>query len=99
MSPAGRRISADYENEARTEVKVICAEVLEGRLEGRGRILLVWVVELGGKENRAAGDTRCSNACADLLLVPVRGSGVDVRVPILQSEFHSVLDLHLYGLH
>jgi hypothetical protein len=61
------------------EVEVVRAERLERRFERGLGLGLVGVVELGGEEEGLAGDARCLDALADLVLVLVRGGSYTAR--------------------
>lgn len=59
---------------------------------------MIIVVELGGEEERVAGNTRSFDAIANLILVAVCSGGVDMLVAIFQSILDSVGDLAWSGL-
>lgn len=76
----------------RTEIEIIGAESLKGRLKCLRGLLLVRVVEFGGEEDRPARNAGRLNSLADLLLVLVRRRGIDVRVAVPQRKLDRVLD-------
>lgn len=59
---------------------------------------MVIVGELRSEEERLAGHARRLDAFPDLGLIRVRSRGVDVLVPVLESELDGVLDLAGRGL-
>jgi hypothetical protein len=56
-------------------------------------VLVAVVVELGGQPDLLAGNARGLDACANVLLIAVGGSGVNVLVAGLEGGLHGVSDL------
>jgi hypothetical protein len=64
-----------------TEIEVPSAQLLEGRIESFLHLTMVGIGELGGDEYLFTGDTRRLDPHADLSLIPVYVSSVNMTVP------------------
>lgn len=80
------------------EVDVVGLEVFEGLCNGLGDALVPGVVELGGEPNLLTGDARGNDAVANLFLILVGKSGINVAVAVLEGGLDSELDLVGGGL-
>lgn len=75
-----------------TQIEVVCAEPLQALSKGLLSISVVGVIEFGGQEEIAAGDTGSPDSLANLLFVSVCGGGVNVLVAVLERKLNGVLD-------
>lgn len=80
------------------EVDVVNAEALQRALNAFFDPLVPRVVEFGGDPNFFARDARVLDALANLVLIAIRQSSVDVSITRLQSSFHGLADLVGLGL-
>lgn len=78
------------------EVEVLDAQELKTLGERLGDSLVPWVVELGSQPDLLAGNTRCANTLADLLLVAVGAGSVDVTVAKAEGSLDGLV--HFIGL-
>lgn len=80
------------------QIQVVGAEVLQALLEALLNVLVAVVVELGGQPDLFTGNARLFDACTDILLVAIGGSGIDVTVALLEGGLDSRSDLVGGGL-
>lgn len=80
------------------QIQVIRAQVLQALLQTVLNVLVAVVVELGGQPDLVSGHARGLNAFANILLVAVGGSGVDVAVSLLEGGLDGGGDLVGGGL-
>jgi hypothetical protein len=75
------------------QVNVVEAKALERRGNTLFDLLVPWVVQLCSDPDFLTGNAGVFDALADLLLVAVGKSGIDVAVTALKSGLYSVPDL------